>query len=455
MNQALGIKQPGTFDPAFNKGKFLGLPFSGRSELSADGVLALPEGKAIILSRSWETPEKYVLARLNADGSADTQFGENNQGIVEVRIKGLIDLMIFSITHTENGGWLVFAQGTFEQYTALLLIRHLQDGELDLTLNGNGILNIPYGNFGNSGYDAIPVTASSRIDAQTSNSAGQLSQGGAVPVIAQADGKIVIVSNAYNRSGKIQAIVLRRNANGSRDTSLNEKGSAFVELEGVMYDWSTGMGVALQPDGCIVVCGDFFNQERGISGVFVTRLTYAGKGDNEFNEGRPVTLTSGFSMRLHSVSLRESDGRIVAVGRSREALEERQKGLIMVLNKSGSNSLPFNKGKPLYSGFLSQGLNWRYCVSQEDGAIVVGGSVGAGVIDDELSTVVARFLPDATLDPIFGGKGYSVFNESEFIEEPAGMAMRDERLFMCGSFWQDQDPYPSVTGGFVLCYLLR
>lgn len=260
-------------------------------------------------------------------------------------------------------------------------------------------------------------------------------------MIAQADGKIVIVSNAYNRSGKIQAIVLRRNANGSRDTSLNEKVLHSSSLR-VMYDWSTGMGVALQPDGCIVVCGDFFNQERGISGVFVTRLTYAGKGDNEFNEGRPVTLTSGFSMRLHSVSLRK-----VMAGSSQsagqEALEERQKGLIMVLNKSGSNSLPFNKGKPLYSGFLSQGLNWRYCVSQEDGAIVVGGSVGAGVIDDELSTVVARFLPDATLDPIFGGKGYSVFNESEFIEEPAGMAMRDERLFMCGSFGRIKTHIPA------------
>jgi uncharacterized delta-60 repeat protein len=446
MGQQQGIVRAGALDPTFNKTGILKFPIPAISGFIPSAVLPQPEEKLLVALPLAGNSAGYAVARLKADGALDEQFGVDKHGFVFVPLDTVEELYIFGISATANGGWLIVGQGMTGPTGYLLVIRHLPDGQLDKSLNGTGILFIPYGDFGKSGHKAVAVSPGNRAATDDAQQTSAL-----ISVAEQADGKIVLVSNIAHGIGQQKGIVLRRNSDGSRDTSFNGEGFAIIELEGVSHQWNSASSVAVQADGRILVGGSLFNglQDRG---VFVVRFTAAGKVDADFNAGRAVILSNISEIRLDAITVSQNDGRIVAVGRARPARGTPPVGLIMVLNLSGSYNLVFNGGRPLFSNFISEGLYWLRCAIEENGSIIVAGNTGIGLVTETLSSVTARFRPDGVLDPTFNGTGFNRYDEPRLIEGTTDMVLHGGRVFVCGDLSVDAEPWPQVEGGFLLCY---
>lgn len=443
----------GPFDPTFNGNGVLNLPIPEISGFLPSAVLALPEGKLLVVIALLGSGAGYAVARLNEQGALDKEFGENSQGFVIVPLEESTELSIWGISPTANGGWLIFGQSTSAGSSGLLVVRQFQDGKLDTSLNGTGILLIPYNDFGNSGHTGITVGAAPRNEEEALRTTGKM----ATSVVAQPNGKIVLVSSVKVEPFTYKGIVLRRNSDGSRDKTFNETGFAIVELADVAHDWNSTSGVAVQADNQVLVCGSFFSNDLNApQGAFVTRFNALGKVDTGFNAGRTVTLSNPSEIKLDAITVRESDGRIVAVGRARPRRGEAPKGLMVVLNASGSFNLPFNNGQPLFSDLVPEkGMYWLRCALQADGSIIVAGDTGNGFVTENLSAVTARYRSDGLLDLTFNnGEGFTVFNDEQRIEGAIDMTvMEDGRIVVCGSYYADAEPWPYLDGGWVLRYL--
>lgn len=264
-----------------------------------------------------------------------------------------------------------------------------------------------------------------------------------VAVAEDSDGKIALVSNTFDATGRQKAVALRLNADGSADQSFNG-GFAIVELQGVAHLWSSARGIALQADGKVVVCGQYGDNNG--RAVFVMRFNSQGKVDADFNLNRPVTITDSEEIDFRSIRLSETA--ILLVGQARR--EGVEHGLIVVLNSSGSYNLVFNNGAPLFSNLMSGSLSWRECALQSDGSIIVVG-VGRETSSRDLSVVTARYRADGTLDPAFNdGQGFAVFENDIGTHITDDMdVMEDGRIVIC-AFWMDAN---IRFGGWVLRYL--
>lgn len=445
-----GIASSGTLDKTFNETGILKFPIPAISGAAPDAVLALPGGKVLAVVSLSGQNAGYAVTRLDADSSLDNSFGANQDGVVVVPLENFEFDHIFGVSPTESGGWVIFAQASLPGSHGLMIVRHHEDGRLDESLNGTGILHIPYEDYGSSGYTGVMVSAARRGD-KSAEGGKQASAAGSPSVIVQPDGKLLLVGNVGDEFGKMKGIVLRRNKDGSPDTTFKGRGAAIIELEGFTFDWSSSEGIALQEDGHILVCGHF-NADEGQT-AYVTRLTAAGEVDRGFNGGLAVTVFSPSLINLVAMTVRKSDGRIIAVGNAFMTRSEPRKGLIVALNSTGSYNLPFNKGKPLFADFVAEGLSWRRCVTQTNGSVIVSGSTGDGFVKKELSIVTACYRSDGSLETAFNGQGYVVFDEALSMEGMTDMSMQGtDRFFVCGNLWKDAEPWPHINGGVLLCY---
>lgn len=168
--------------------------------------------------------------------------------------------------------------------------------------------------------------------------------GGAGPaargVAVQPDGKIVVVGGDPTTSS---GMVVERFAGNSPDSSFGSGGVV------TLFSGSSGVAnaVAIQPDGKIVVAG---SEVPGIgdsscdptSRVTVVRLNPDGSLDSSFGSGGTVVLDLGQFSQANAVAL-QPDGKIVVVGSQRPGCQITN-GLIARLNSNGSLDGSFGGG---------------------------------------------------------------------------------------------------------------
>ncbi|MCU0090842.1 hypothetical protein N8H72_12800 [Pseudomonas koreensis] len=448
MNQPQSV-QAGTLDPTFNGNGKLYFPLP---EIFAapDAVLALPDGKVLVAMGPAVSGGPITLARLNDDGSLDRSFGPAQIGFVEVPFD--TDVFIFGLILLASGGWLIVGQYVSVAESGLLVVQQLQDGRLDASLAGDGKLYIPYDGLGAPEYAGVKQDIARRKGDKVSGGGARSSGSAGVIAVEQVDGKIVLVANAIDASGTQRGIVLRRNYDGSPDRDFGKGGYAVVELPSVDHKFSSAKGVAVQADGQIVVCGRYVTQV-GSAGGYVICFNSNGELEHQFNGGLPVIVEAPLA-DLRQVTLRASDGRIVALGNTRQGNE--QNGLIVVLNKNGSYNLLFNNGQPLCSKLVPEGLDWTHCGQQVDGSLVVTGTTGNRFITEDIGVITARYRSDGVLDTTFNpGNGFTVFNEDRGVETDKDLAvMADGRIVVCCTLWEMADPFPYIIGGIVLRYIV-
>ncbi|MBC3777573.1 hypothetical protein [Pseudomonas sp. SWRI99] len=424
-----------SLDPTFAQGGVLALPLPGITGDEAGAVLALPDKKLLVAIPVTGADAPVAIAKLNEDGSLDATFGTAGKGFVEIALNGARISHVSGLEALEGGDWLLHLQyfSNTSNDVGLALVRLKNTGEPDKSFGTEGVRFISY--YG------VPQSASTPREAShPSTRSSQTAQASSQAVIVQADGTMILLHPVFKDESPLPpvAMVIRLLADGLLDQSFNRTG--YVELD-IGAISNTASGIAVQADGKVVLCGSYRDGSGG-NGIFVARLDASGTLDNQFNNGLAVLIPDDEGENyLQSVSVRESDGRIVVAG---QALRNGVRGgLSAAFTASGAANLVFNGGKPVFSP-LVKGLAWAQC-SQLGGSIIV---VGQG----ETAVVTARFLADGKPDTAFNGTGHALFEDSAGDAGARGLAVLDDgRIVVCIGLSNFADP--SIVKGRVVRYL--
>jgi uncharacterized delta-60 repeat protein len=219
----------------------------------------------------------FTLVRYNTNGSLDISFG--NEGKVITSISSYDDA-IHAIA-VQSDGKIVAGGSSVTQFVGTFsgLARFNTDGSLDNSFGTNGV---------------ISTNISGEIDA----------------VAIQPDGKIIMVGEPLGGNSFFR--VIRLNNNGTFDTSFGTGGTVTTQFGTTNNDAN---GLALQPDGKIIVAG--FTFQTGTRFNFaLARYKTNGTLDETFGVGGKVTTDiNNFDDRAQAVAI-QPDGKIVAAGSS-------------------------------------------------------------------------------------------------------------------------------------------
>jgi uncharacterized delta-60 repeat protein len=210
-------------------------------------------------------------------------------------------------------------------------------------------------------------------------------------VALQPDGKILIAGSA-----KGDFALARHNADGSLDTSFGSGGSVTTNLGGI----DEGFDVALQPDGKIVMVG----RSGGPTGFDfgVVRYDTDGSLDTGFGTGGMVrTDFAGGADYAHGVVI-QADGKIVAAGHARLGTDN--DFALARYDGNGRLDASFGSGGKVTTNVAGVTDLGNAVTLQADGKIVVVGAVDPGGTFD-YHFGLARYATDGRLDTSFGQGG--------------------------------------------------
>ncbi|MGH2704871.1 MAG: hypothetical protein ACRDJ4_07205, partial [Actinomycetota bacterium] len=197
---------------------------------------------------------------------------------------------------------------------------------------------------------------------------------------------------------------------GSLDASFGSGGLVLTDVSGSISETDSAFALALQPDGKIVSVG-LVAEQFGL-----VRYLPDGSLDPTFGTGGIVKTSIGPFSAARSVAL-QADGKIMAVGRTDPGDITAGDWALARYNPDGSLDSTFAGGGTVVTDFHGKNDSGGGVVIQPDQKIVVAGRSG----DDG---ALARYLPDGSLDPSFGGGGKVVvgaFNTAE-----AGIALQPD-----------------------------
>lgn len=220
-------------------------------------------------------------------------------------------------------------------------------------------------------------------------------------VAVQTDEKIVTVGSTFNGKDYDMA-VLRYLPNGSLDPDFGDVGVSLVD-SGKGED--RGFGIALQPDGKIVVVGSMANGRD--SDFAIVRLERNGRPDRSFGRNGVLTLDFGHGNDIAYCVQMQKDGKIVVGGTASNGRD--QDFALTRVDSAGNLDLSFGKwGRSLTAltgkEKLSDEKGYSLAI-QPDGKIIMTGFSQMG----ENSVIVTlRYLKTGSLDPFFGTRGMVV-----------------------------------------------
>jgi len=403
--------QPFGLDPTFGTGGK-----ATTTEVGGDrSSMALTPDGAIVMAGG--TFSAFVMARFTADGDLDTGFGD--QGTVSTVVGD-------TPSQQESLGVAIQADGkiVLVGYTGnddVTVARFLPDGQLDES-------------FGTAGA-VIGIATGQALD-----------------VAVQPDGRIVIAGIAdVDRDDDFgDLFVARLLEDGSPDLSFNLTSQVFTD---VLAQANQAQNVRIQPDGMIVVSGSSPNPTSNGVGIDdhtdLARYQPGGLVDPDFGDGGTVRLDAFVGAGLAI----QPDGRLVLVGTVDTTPPTSPPGTftdiaVMRLNPDGIPDESFGEhggvhfsASALTSSF-GPGRDTGHDVAlQADGRIVVVGNTGPLNAD----FAVARLLPDGTLDTEFTDTGVMSIGFSHLTDIAENVAITpDGKIVVSGQARGTRDGYGVV-----------
>jgi uncharacterized delta-60 repeat protein len=230
----------------------------------------------------------------------------------------------------------------------------------------------------------------------TTNFGGRFA--GMSDIAIQADGKIVAAGGSHvgpPGPGTGVFTLARYNADGTHDSMFGTGGAVRTDFLGDGDDRASS--VSIQADGRIVAAGFATSDENSTRSFALARYNTDGSLDATFGDARRVlTDFPGFDAAVLSAMASQNDGRLVVVGTVESGGDpETLRSALARYNPNGTRD----------SSFSGDGrLTCRRCPSfdvalQTNGKIVVVGGCGGGRFG------LTRRNIDGTLDPTFGGHG--------------------------------------------------
>lgn len=315
LNFAVARYEPdGTLDPSFGgDGKVTTAVSPGFDEARA--VVVQPNGSIVAAGRAFTgTNQDFALVRYKQDGSLDPSFG--GDGIVTTAVSSGTD-EILAIARVA-GGKLVVAGRSFDGSAFdFAVARYLQDGTLDPSFGGDGIVTTAIGPsddraFGLAvlGGDKVVVVghtctatgcdfALARYDED-----GQLDvsfggdgtvvtepgpgSGGAFAVARAQRGRIVAAGGRCTSGSDCDFALVRYTADGELDASFDADGIVLTSFRSGV---DQAFGVGVRPNGAVVAAGRSFNGAD--YDLAIARYTKDGVLDGGFGSAGTVTTPVG------------------------------------------------------------------------------------------------------------------------------------------------------------------
>jgi len=332
----------GDLDPTFNNQGGTG------ANGTVHAIMVQPDGKILIgggfTAYNGDTAASDNIMRLNADGTRDTTFNASGVGassdVLAVAVQGDGKVLI-------GGGFTAYnTDATASDH----IMRLNADGTRDTTFNANG-----------AGADSTVYA-----------------------MALQPNGKIIIGGNltSYNGDGTASDYVMRLNADGTRDTTFNPNGTGANV---------TVYAIALQPDGKIIISGEFFiyNGDQAASN-YVMRLNADGTRDTTFNPNGTGAGSAVFAVAL------QPNGKVLIAGNFNTYNNNfGASDYIMRLNADGTHDISFNPGGVGANGSM------RAVAIKGDGKILIGGAFSTYNGDAAASDRIMQLNGDGTRDTSF------------------------------------------------------
>ncbi len=223
-------------------------------------------------------------------------------------------------------------------------------------------------------------------------------------VVLQPDGKIVTAGYLYNPSiGDHDIAVIRLNPDGSVDGSFNSDGIFWHPHAGDDY----GLGLALRPDGKIIVAGTTISPSTFDADFALLQLNADGSPDPTFGSSGFLPLAAvGTSEYVRSVTI-QPDGKIILTG-----WMDGQSSIdfhAVRLNSDGTLDPSFSGDGKVTLDITGSNDHTRSAALQADGKLVIGGWADHG-IPGAGDIFLARLNANGSLDSSFAGDGILQFS---------------------------------------------
>ena len=349
--------QDGTLDRGFgNAGTYAGPPVGiGRIALQPDGKIVALSGNDVI--------------RINANGTLDVTFGAAGTGIVELDVDSNTAINDLAL---QPDGRIVLAGYRGHEIDA----RGVSDEFLLLRLSANGLQDPSFGRGAGAVVTAINEVARIQAIAVTANGA----------IIATGDSRRREVSSDNNIA------LARYDANGTLDTSFGVGGVATAPMGALLVGVK---GVALQPDGRVVVAG---TAGELIDASFVHHVTIArflenGTIDRDFGLGGIISKPFDPKADEADAVAVQSNGKIVVVGYAGIPGLAGQSLLTARFESNGTPDPSFGTaGSALLA--INGGSVGSALAIQPDGRIVAAGAAIISATDQRREFALIRYLGD-------------------------------------------------------------
>ncbi len=227
----------------------------------------------------------------------------------------------------------------------------------------------------------------------------------------QPDGKILLAGVAWNSEPPYSDVaVMRLRANGQRDPFFGDGGLVRSDVDN---GFQTGRGIALQPDGKILVVS--VSDSESPSNLF--RYLPNGDPDLSFgNNGRAAMPLVGFptyNYNNHNALALQADGKIIVSG----SVNNSTQGAFFMYRFLPDGSMDASFGdNGLVIADVTPGD--EYCSDmfiQPDGKIVLAGYTEPNTYNPRFTLM--RFWPSGDFDPDFGdGAGYVITEVPGYID---------------------------------------
>lgn len=224
---------------------------------------------------------------------------------------------------------------------------------------------------------------------------------GASAAAVQSDGKIVTAGYVGDFGHDYDFALARYNSDGSLDISFGTGGKVTTDFG----DQELAGAVALQSDGKIVAAGRSGNALRvpGVNSDFaLARYNSDGSLDTSFGADGKVMTDFGGNAVATSVAI-QPDGKIVAVGGSFNGSSDFNMGRY---NTDGTLDRSFGTDGRVTTDFGGDDIATSVAVDSK-GRVVVGGNGGSSWASD---FALARYNTDGSLDNSFGTSGKTTTN---------------------------------------------
>jgi uncharacterized delta-60 repeat protein len=246
-------------------------------------------------------------------------------------------------------------------------------------------------------------------------------------VAVQADGKIVVIGAAGPITYKHLFAVMRFNSDGTPDESFGTFGSVITRFQTGPNAFST---IALQPDGKIVVTGQFTTRQPDNTYLYdfvVLRFNGDGSPDNGFGKnGEVITDFNGARDASQTLAL-QADGKIVVGGSTSVTHPDLE---LARYNSDGTLDKTFNSTGLVTTPYAIGIHSFNALALQADGKIIVAGSHYGGKDPDG---ILIRYNNDGSIDQSFGLEGKLILDFGGFDFIRTLQTQGDGKILVIGS----------------------